>query len=98
MRRLYFDTTVYSREAMELLLKVAGVDRVLFASEMLGGVTTIDPKTGRYFDDNKPCVDALTWLSDDDRVKLFERNVQQAYPRLGPILARRALTRSAVRP
>ena len=90
IRRLYFDTTVYSQNAMELLLEVAGVDNVMFASEMLGGVTTIDPKTGRWFDDNKPCLDAIGWLTDDDRLKLFERNVVKAYPRLGPILERRA--------
>jgi 4-oxalmesaconate hydratase len=86
LKRLYFDTTVYNQEAMELLIKVVGVDNVLFASEMLGGVTTIDPKTGRYFDDNRPCLDAITWLSDGDRKKIYEGNVTKAYPRLGPIL------------
>jgi 4-oxalmesaconate hydratase len=90
IRRLYFDTTVYSQEAMELLLKIAGVDNVMFASEMLGGVTTIDPVSGRWFDDNKPCLDAVSWLTGEDRLKLFEGNVQKAYPRLGPILARRS--------
>ena len=89
IRRLYFDTTVYSQEAMELLIRIAGVDNVMFASEMLGGVTTIDPATGRWFDDNKPCLDAVSWLTGEDRRKIFEENVQKAYPRLGPILARR---------
>ena len=64
------------------------MDNVMFASEMLGGVTTVDPVTGRWFDDNKPCVDALRWLTDEDRRKLFEGNVRKAYPRLGPILDR----------
>jgi 4-oxalmesaconate hydratase len=88
--RLYFDTTVYNQDAMELLIKVAGVDRVMFASEMLGGVTTIDPATGRFFDDNKPIVDAVASLSEADRTKIFETNVVRAYPRLAPILKRRA--------
>jgi 4-oxalmesaconate hydratase len=91
IRRLYFDTTVYNNEAMELLIKVAGVDNVMFASEMLGGVTTIDPKTGRYFDDNKPCLDAVPWLTEEDRRKILEQNVLAAYPRLGPILSRRSV-------
>jgi 4-oxalmesaconate hydratase len=90
IKRLYFDTTVYSPEAMDLLIKVVGVDNILFASEMLGGVTTIDPQTGRWFDDNKPCVDAITWLDEEDRRKIFEANVINAYPRLGPIFERRA--------
>jgi 4-oxalmesaconate hydratase len=89
IRRLYFDTTVYNQAAMELLLQVAGVDNVMFASEMLGGVTTVDPQTGRYFDDNKPCLDAIGWLTAADRRKIFEENVRKAYPRLEPILSRR---------
>jgi len=90
IRRLYFDTTVYNVEAMHLLVTVAGVDNVMFASEMLGGVTTKDPMTGRMFDDNKPCIDALEWLTEDDRRKIFEGNVRRAYPRLNAALDRRA--------
>jgi 4-oxalmesaconate hydratase len=90
IRRLYFDTTVYNPEAMRLLVKVAGVDNVMFASEMLGGVTTKDPLTGRMFDDNKPCIDALEWLTEDDKRKIFEGNVRRAYPRLNAALDRRA--------
>ena len=82
VRRLYFDTTVYNEQAMQLLVTVAGVDNVMFASEMLGGVTTRDPLTGRMFDDNKPCLDALAWLTDTDRGKIFETNVRKVYPRL----------------
>jgi 4-oxalmesaconate hydratase len=87
--RLYFDTTVYSQDAMEMLIRVVGVDNVLFASEMLGGVTTVDPRTGRYFDDNKPSVDAIAWLTEADRKKIFEENAKKAYPRLAAALAAR---------
>ncbi len=89
VKRFYFDTTVYSREAMELLIKVVGVDNIVFASEMLGGVNAIDPQTGRPFDDNKPLVDGLGWLDDADRRKIFEDNVKKAYPRVASILERR---------
>ena len=92
VKRLYFDTTVYSGEAMEMLIRVVGVDNIVFASEMLGGVTTTDQRTGRFFDDNKPCVDAIGWLTEADRKKIFEENVKKAYPRLGPILAREQQT------
>jgi 4-oxalmesaconate hydratase len=88
--RLYFDTTVYNQDAMHLLVKVAGVDNVMFASEMLGGVTTKDPLTGRMFDDNRPCLDALDWLTEDDRRKIYETNVRRVYPRLNAALERRA--------
>jgi 4-oxalmesaconate hydratase len=72
-----------------MLVRVVGVDNIVFASEMLGGVTTVDPKSGRFFDDNKPCLDALGWLTREDRAKIFEENARKAYPRLGPILEQR---------
>jgi 4-oxalmesaconate hydratase len=90
VRKLYFDTTVYNDQAMNLLVSVVGVDNVMFASEMLGGVTTRDPLTGRMFDDNKPCLDALGWLTEEDRRKIFEGNVRRAYPRLNAALDARA--------
>jgi 4-oxalmesaconate hydratase len=89
IKRLYFDTTVYSPEAMELLVKVVGIDNVIFASEMLGGVTAVDPQSGRYFDDNKPCLDRIPWLTEQDHKKIFEENAKKAYPCLGPVLERR---------
>jgi 4-oxalmesaconate hydratase len=96
IRRLYFDTTVYSPEAMEMLVRIVGVDNILFASEMLGGVTTVDPKTGRFFDDNKPCLDAVASLSEADRQKIFEANARKVYPRLGTILDARSTRTGAV--
>lgn len=89
IKRLYFDTTVYSQEALEMLIKVVGVDNVLFASEMLGGVNTTDPRTGRSFDDHKPALDSIGWLTDADRKKIYEDNARKAYPRLGPLLDQR---------
>jgi 4-oxalmesaconate hydratase len=89
LKRLYFDTTVYSVDAMQMLVSTVGVDNVMFASEMLGGVNATDPKTGRSFDDNKPCLDALRWLTDEDQRKIFETNALHVYTRLRPIVERR---------
>lgn len=82
VRRFYWDTTVYSQEAMELLIRVVGVDRIIYASEMLGGVNATDPATGRSFDENKRLVDGIRWLTDQDRKNIFEVNARKAYPRL----------------
>lgn len=60
-----------------------GVLLIIFASEMLGGVNTTDPATGRSFDDNRRFIDAISWLSEADRQKIFEANAMKAYPRLG---------------
>ena len=54
--------------------------------EMIGAVRGKDPRTGKYFDDTKPYVDAIPWLTDADRKKLFEDNARKVYPRLNKIL------------
>lgn len=82
IKHIYFDTAIYDQNGLELLLKVAGIDNVLFASEMIGAVNAIDPLTGRYFDDIKPIVDNIDWLTEEQRTKLFEGNVLKVYPRL----------------
>jgi 4-oxalmesaconate hydratase len=97
IKRLYWDTTVYSSEAMKMLVNVVGVDNIIFASEMLGGVNAVDPKTGRSFDDNQPFLDALASLTEEDRKKILEDNAKKAYPRLGAILERRRESRIAAR-
>jgi 4-oxalmesaconate hydratase len=89
MKKLYFDTAIYSQDAVETLLKVVGVDNVLFASEMVGAVNAVDPQTGKWFDDTKPYLDGIDWLTDADRQKLFEGNARRVYSGLEKHLAGR---------
>ncbi|HEY7062160.1 MAG TPA: amidohydrolase family protein [Chloroflexota bacterium] len=88
IKKLYFDTAIYSQDAVETLLKVVGVDNVMFASEMVGAVNAIDPQTGRFFDDTKPYLDGISWLTDADRQKLFEDNAKKVYSGLSKHLAK----------
>ena len=71
---------------IDLLFKVIPVENILFASEMIGAVRSVDQTIGRYFDDTKPYVDAVPGLSDADKKRVFEENVQRVYPRLGKAL------------
>ena len=43
---IYFDTCVYHQPGIDLLTKVMPIDNILFASEMVGAVKGMDPKTG----------------------------------------------------
>jgi len=61
---------------------VVPVDNILFASEMVGAVKGIDPKTGFNFDDTKRYVDKAPALSTADRQKIFEGNARRVYSRL----------------
>lgn len=79
LRKLYFDTCNYSVEALDLLLKVVGTDNVLFGSEKPGTGSARDPLTGRDFDDLKPVIESIAWLSAEDRQKIFEDNSSKLY-------------------
>ena len=82
LNNVYFDTCVYHLPGIELLTKVIPVDNILFASEMVGAVRGIDPETGNHFDDTKRYIDAVSWLSDADRRKIYEGNARKVYTRL----------------
>ena len=85
LRNVFFDTCVYQQPGIDLLLKVIPRGNILFASEMVGAITGIDPETGRGYDDTKHFVDAAS-LSDADRAKVFVENVRRVYPRLNRYL------------
>jgi 4-oxalmesaconate hydratase len=79
---IFFDTCVYHQPGINLLTEVVPVDNILFASEMVGAVKGIDPKTGFNFDDTKRYVDKAPALSTADRQKIFEGNARRVYSRL----------------
>lgn len=79
---VYFDTCVYHQPGIDLMAKVIPVKNILFASEMLGAVTGIDPETGHNFDDTKRYVDAAPGLSDADRQMILEDNTRRVFSRL----------------
>ena len=89
LKNVFFDTCVYHEPGVRLLVDVIGPDNVVFATEMIGAVRGIDPRTGHHFDDTKRYVDALTGLSEEDRGKIFEGNARRVYPRLRKALAAR---------
>lgn len=81
LKRLHFDTTTYDKDALELLFKVVGPDRVLFATENPGTGSATDPKTGRAYDDLKPVIEEISFLSEEDRRNIFECNCTKLYSR-----------------
>ena len=93
MDNIFFDTCVYHQRGIDLLVDVIGSDNVIFASEMIGAVRGIDKRTGRYYDDTKPYIEAAPGLTDDDKYKIFEGNARKVYPRLAKILDKRAVAK-----
>jgi 4-oxalmesaconate hydratase len=82
LKNVFFDTCVYHQPGIDLLLKVIPADNILFASEMVGAVKGIDPETGNYYDDTKRYIDAIDWVSAEDKKRIFEGNVRRVFPRL----------------
>jgi 4-oxalmesaconate hydratase len=79
---VFFDTCVYNRAGMKLLLEVIPADNILFASEIFGAVQSIDPETGHAFDDTKRLIDGIETLAPADRGKIMGGNARRVYSRL----------------
>jgi len=79
LRRLYFDTVLYSEEALRLLIKTVGADRCIFGAERPGVGTIKDPKTGRWLDDIAPYIEGFDWLSAEDKTAIFSGNAKKVF-------------------
>jgi len=82
LNNIYFDTCVYHQRGIDLLLDIIPADNILFASEMIGAIRSIDPESGHYYDDTKRYIDANTKLTDEERQKIFESNAFKVFSRL----------------
>jgi 4-oxalmesaconate hydratase len=91
LRNVFFDTCVYHQPGIDLLTRVVPTDNILFASEMIGAVRDIDPRTGHHFDDTKRYVDATPHLDDAAHTRVYETNARRVYPRLDRALTARGL-------
>ena len=81
LRKLYFDTCNYSKESIELLCRIAGTDNVLFGTEKPGTGSSRDPVSGRDYDDMKPVIESIDWLTDAQKRDIFECNCKRVYNR-----------------
>ena len=75
------DVALGSKDALELLFKVVGPDRVLFATENPGTGSVVDPASGRAYDDLKPVIEEMASLTEQDRRNVFECNCTRLYTR-----------------
>lgn len=86
MRNLYYDTVLYSEEALRLLIKTVGPDRCLFGAECPGVGSAVDPETGKTLDDIAPIIQGFDWLTAAEKKMIFEDNARRLF-KLGPAVA-----------
>jgi len=79
MRTLWYDTCLYTRDAIELLIRTVGADRCVFGSEKPGTGSARNPENGRWFDDIRVLIDEIDWLTDSDRARVFETNATELF-------------------
>lgn len=84
LRKLYFDTCNYSQESLELLFRTVGPANCLFGTERPGTGSVHNPASGRDFDDLKPVIESIEWLSENDRYQIFEGNARTIYRKAFP--------------
>ncbi|GAB3348587.1 amidohydrolase family protein [Amycolatopsis echigonensis] len=90
---VFFDTCVYHRRGLELLTDIVPSANVLFASEMIGAVRSVDPETGHRFDDTKALLDSLDSLGPAGREAIYGGNALRVFPRLARRLEKQEATR-----
>jgi len=79
LRRLYFDTVLYTEGALRLLIETVGADRCLFGSECPGVGSAINPETGETMDHIAPIIAGFDWLSEAEKKMIFEDNARKVF-------------------
>lgn len=79
LRSLWFDTCLYTRDALELLFRTVGVDRTVFGTEKPGTGSQRDPATGRWFDDIHLLIRDIDRLTAADREQIFAENARTLF-------------------
>lgn len=79
LRKLYFDTVLYSKEAIELLVKVVGPSQCLYGAEMPGVGSSINPDTGETFDTIIPHIKGLDFITEKEREGILGGNAAKLF-------------------
>jgi 4-oxalmesaconate hydratase len=84
LRKMWFDTVILSETGLNTLFREVGADRCLFGTEKPGIGSSTDPKTGEDYDDVKPKIERLGWLTEEQKHDVFEGNFRRVFTRWKP--------------
>ncbi|MSQ09685.1 MAG: amidohydrolase, partial [Dehalococcoidia bacterium] len=73
-KNLFFDTCVLDIPVLEASIKQKGVGNTLFGTEAPGSGGAVRPETGKTSDDLVPIISSFNWLTEDDKLAIFNKN------------------------
>jgi predicted TIM-barrel fold metal-dependent hydrolase len=79
-RNLYYDTCAYDTLFLEAAIKQRGVSQMLFGTEAPGSGRAVRPETGRTSDDLVPVISAYEFLTEQDKIDIFNANPAKVFP------------------
>jgi predicted TIM-barrel fold metal-dependent hydrolase len=84
-QNLFYDTCGYDVHFLEAAIKQRGVPRMLFGTEAPGSGRAVRPETGRTSDDLVPVIGAFGFLTEADKVAIFNENPARVIPALAKV-------------
>jgi predicted TIM-barrel fold metal-dependent hydrolase len=82
---LFYDTCGYDLIFLEAAIKQRGVPRMLFGTEAPGSGRAVRPETGRTGDDLVPVIGSFDFLTEEEKIKIFNENPARVVPALAKI-------------
>jgi predicted TIM-barrel fold metal-dependent hydrolase len=84
---LFFDTCALDTDYLEAAIKQRGVKQTLFGTETPGSGSAVRPETGRPSDDLVPVISKMSFLSEADKLAIFNGNTAKVCPDLAKVCA-----------
>jgi predicted TIM-barrel fold metal-dependent hydrolase len=79
---LYYDCCAYDVNFLTAAIKQRGIDQMLFGTESPGSGGAVRPETGKPSDDMVPVIDSLSFLSAEDKMKIFQKNPLRVFTKV----------------
>lgn len=90
-KNLFYDTCVYDIPVLEATIKQKGVKQILFGTEAPGSGGAVRPETGKTCDDLIPVIANFGFLSEADKLDIFNRNPAGFMPAFNQVPAAAAV-------
>jgi predicted TIM-barrel fold metal-dependent hydrolase len=82
---LFYDTCGYDLIFLEAAIRQRGVSQMLFGTEAPGSGRAIRPETGRTCDDLVPVIGGFDFLTEEDKLQIFNANPARVIPALAKV-------------